>query len=86
MDITHCTGWPAESSVLSKAVAEKDSQLSIRLSSAVHQALREYAERLGADTGLPVTPSVAARKLLIAALEAEGFDFGKLPAKPRKRS
>jgi len=67
-------------------VVEHDSQLTLRIPSSVHDALRDYARRLSEELGVKVTPSVAARRLLIIALDAEGVDLGEhKPAKPRKR-
>jgi len=58
---------------------------SFRFAPELLERLDRYAERLSADTGLPVSRASAAAKLLTAALDAEDSRTGR-PPRPSSRA
>lgn len=52
---------------------EKDAQLVMRIPAEMQDRLREYAEKLSRDFGLPVSMAAGARRLLNEALERAGL-------------
>jgi hypothetical protein len=54
----------------------RDTQLIARVSGALNAALKAYAASLSVEFGVPVTAAAAARRLLVAGLEANGFPVG----------
>ena len=66
---------------------KNDAQIVVRLPQEMADRLKQYAERLEREFGVPVSLAVATRKLLESALEQAGHgaaDGAKTKAKPKR--